>query len=188
MVSYLEDSDTVEVYDGSAWASIAPTTNQGLTLINTTSFSAVASQSFNDVFSATYKNYRIVANVAGSGTSNLRLRFRVSGADNTTSNYTFALFRVNGSGTTGVPQNGENSAFVTIGQLRTSQVNNLTFDFFNPFETARTNILGLTNDVGNGDFIFGGLTFTQTTSFTGFSLIDSANNITGNVSIYGYNA
>jgi hypothetical protein len=41
MVSYLEDSDTVEVYDGSAWASIAPTTNQGLTLINTTSFSGV---------------------------------------------------------------------------------------------------------------------------------------------------
>ena len=39
MVSYLEDSDTVEVYDGSAWGGIAPVSNQGLTLLNTTSFS-----------------------------------------------------------------------------------------------------------------------------------------------------
>jgi hypothetical protein len=36
----------------------APSTS-GLTLINTTSFSGVASQSVNDVFSATYDNYRI---------------------------------------------------------------------------------------------------------------------------------
>ena len=33
-----------------------------LTLLNTTTFSAVASQSINDVFSATYDNYKIVLN------------------------------------------------------------------------------------------------------------------------------
>jgi hypothetical protein len=32
----------------------------GLTLINTTSFSGVSSQSVNDVFSTTYKNYKIL--------------------------------------------------------------------------------------------------------------------------------
>jgi hypothetical protein len=36
--------------------------NQGLTLISTTTFSAVASQSINDVFSATYDNYFIQGN------------------------------------------------------------------------------------------------------------------------------
>ena len=40
----------------------APSTS-GLTLINTTSFSGVASQSVNDVFSSTYDNYRIVFNI-----------------------------------------------------------------------------------------------------------------------------
>jgi hypothetical protein len=34
--------------------------NPGLTLINTTSFTGVSSQSINDVFSATYDNYRII--------------------------------------------------------------------------------------------------------------------------------
>jgi hypothetical protein len=31
------------------------------------------------------------------------------------------------------------------------------------------------------------LNFTNTTSFTGFSLIASSGNITGSVSVYGYN-
>jgi hypothetical protein len=34
--------------------------SSGLTLINTTSFSGVSSQSINDVFSATYENYVVV--------------------------------------------------------------------------------------------------------------------------------
>ena len=190
MVSYLQDTNLVEVYNGTNWASVAPSgPTPGLVQIGTAiSFSGVSSQSINDVFSATYKNYRVIANVTGSGTSTLRFRFRVSGADNTTSNYSFAFFGVDETGPTSVPYNGQNSAFFTIGQLRASQVNNLTFDVFNPFETARSNGLGFVNDVGASDFMFGGFTFTQTTSFTGFSLIDSANNITGNVSIYGYNA
>ena len=54
---------------------------QGLTLINTTSFSAVASQSINDVFSTTYDNYFIVANILPSTNLSLQLRLRASGSD-----------------------------------------------------------------------------------------------------------
>ena len=39
---------------------------QGLVLLNTTSFSAVSSQSINDVFSATYTNYKIVLDTDAS--------------------------------------------------------------------------------------------------------------------------
>ena len=39
------------------------TKKAGMVLLNTTSFSGVASQSVNDVFSATYTNYRIFINL-----------------------------------------------------------------------------------------------------------------------------
>jgi len=54
----------------------------GLVYLNTTSFSAVASQSINDVFSSTYDAYRIVMDLLGSEASTgLRFRLRVSGSD-----------------------------------------------------------------------------------------------------------
>ena len=90
MVSYLEDSDTVEVYDGSAWASIAPASTSGLTLINTTSFSGVSSISVNNVFTATYTNYKIIFDTNGMTntlTANLDFRLRASGSDDSTSSY-----------------------------------------------------------------------------------------------------
>jgi hypothetical protein len=59
----------------------------GLTLINTTSFSGVASQAINSVFSATYINYRIVMNIVGSTASNIRFKMRVAGTDNSGSYY-----------------------------------------------------------------------------------------------------
>ena len=45
------------------------TASSGLTLINTTSFSGVASQSVNDVFSADYKQYRIIFDVKNTTTA-----------------------------------------------------------------------------------------------------------------------
>jgi 4-hydroxy-3-methylbut-2-enyl diphosphate reductase IspH len=46
----------------------------GLVLLNTTSFSAVASQSVNDVFSATYDNYKIIVTNTICSPTNFRLR------------------------------------------------------------------------------------------------------------------
>jgi hypothetical protein len=64
--------------------------SSGLTLINTTSFSAVSSQSFDDVFSATYDNYKIFYRyLKATTTSDAQLRMRVSGADNTSANYKY---------------------------------------------------------------------------------------------------
>jgi hypothetical protein len=58
---------------------------QGLVLINTTSFSAVASFSLAaNTFSATYDNYRIVFNkLTSPGNAFIYLRLRAAGTDNT---------------------------------------------------------------------------------------------------------
>jgi hypothetical protein len=67
--------------------------NQGLTLISTTTFSAVASQSINDVFSATYDNYFIQGNFTPASGQEIYYRLRVAGADATGSNYANQQFK-----------------------------------------------------------------------------------------------
>ena len=64
------------------------TASSGLTLINTTSFSGVTTQSINDVFSATYDYYYILANIDAPGSANLTFRLRASGSDLSSSVYT----------------------------------------------------------------------------------------------------
>jgi hypothetical protein len=60
---------------------------QGLTLINTTSFSAVASQSIDSVFTSTYENYVIVFDAIGSTNAYWNWNLRAAGADTGGSNY-----------------------------------------------------------------------------------------------------
>jgi hypothetical protein len=61
--------------------------------LGTVTFSAVSSVSLNDVFSSTYNHYRIVSDIQTSvANPELDFRYRVSGSDNSTSNYYFTGF------------------------------------------------------------------------------------------------
>jgi hypothetical protein len=66
----------------------APSTS-GLTLINTTSFTGVSSQSINDVFSATYENYVVVMCFENTADTTNFFRWRVSGTDDSSANYSW---------------------------------------------------------------------------------------------------
>ena len=161
----------------------------GLTLINTTSFSEVASQSFNDVFSTNYDNYRILLfNGSNANISNLSFRFRVSGADNSTSGYYMQRSIVNQTGTASASSDNGATSFTlstnTVGSFLLAH----QMDIINPFLTEYTHILGSGfSDVSGYGTRFYGAQFNATTSFTGFSLINSSGNFSGKVSIYGYN-
>ena len=63
------------------------TKKAGMVLLNTTSFSAVASQAFNSVFSASYDNYRIVFDGLASTSNSMNLRYRSGTTDDTSNNY-----------------------------------------------------------------------------------------------------
>ena len=84
MVSYLTDTDKVEAYNGTNWLQVG-SSNQGLTLISTTSFSGVTSISLPaNTFSSTYNAYRIICNFVPSvGDTTISARVRASGTDNT---------------------------------------------------------------------------------------------------------
>ena len=153
------------------------TASSGLTLINTTSFSAVSSQSFNDVFSSTYDNYRVLATGTVSSTR-AAFRLRVSGADATGNNYEIG-FSSNGGVTTTtatyfIPVDGAAQWWIS-------------FDLFSPFAAAETRMLSLAGNATSA-FRFSVLRHTLTNSYTGITILpEGAGTITGAMSIYGYN-
>jgi hypothetical protein len=163
----------------------APST-PGLTLINTTSFSGVASQSVNDVFSATYENYRILVTGVSSAGGNLQARLRVGGADNSTAS-SYVHQSLTGNSTTVAAARGT-ANFWNFGNINTTLVNGFSIDLYNPFLASATgyNCYDLRSDSGAFIQLTNG-THNQTVSYTGFTLIAETGNITGNVSVYGYN-
>jgi hypothetical protein len=191
MVSYLEDSDTVEVYDGSAWASVAPASTSGLDLINTTSFSAVSSQSINDVFSATYKNYRIILNFATAVAIDkvISMRLRKAGVDfSGASGYENISLGVTAGGATS-NATGSATSFTLLNNAHYTSQRSVVLDILNAQggTTISGQSVGGTSSVTNALNI-NGICLTSNT-YDGFTIITSASNFTtaSTVSVYGYN-
>ena len=159
------------------------TKKAGMVLLNTTSFSAVASQSINDVFSSTYSNYRIVFDCSVSTAASMSFRVRVSGSDLTTSTYRYGHY-INAYNNT---ITGDGSGTATAWVIGYS--NGLSFatflDIANPQATKNT--LGLYACAHDASMFAGGGLVNNTTSYTGFTIFSSAGTLTGTVRIYGYN-
>jgi len=170
---------------------------QGLTLLNTTSFSGVSSQSVSDVFSASYDNYKVIVRLSSiSGALNLQLRLRVSGADNSANKYGQAgvFYTLNSSSASsgGIAQTNPSTLFQVgggIGAGATEQISEI--GIFNPFLTVNTKFTHHTGSFSSTDtYVEGNNGVGQhnvASSFTGFTLLASANNMTGIVSTYGVN-
>jgi hypothetical protein len=149
------------------------------------SFTSASTISLNDVFSATYDNYVLSTNLIMSTLSGIRIRYRVAGADNTTSNYNQQTNEVNNTAV-----NVERQTGITIHDLtyRSGNTQSGIVNIFNPFATtktlATTNFATVQTDTPFNNFAM--LNFGATTSFTGCSLIAINGNITGTISVYGY--
>jgi hypothetical protein len=188
MTSYLTDTDKMEVYNGTNWVSVAPTTTQGLTLISSTSFSGVSQQIISNVFTSTYTNYRVLLDDIGTNTSNsnLRLRFGTSGTPNTSSLYTYGGWTVNSSGTTSTTA-GNIQSSLFLNAVQNNKPTNLAIDIFRPQIVSITEYNYHGFDGQNARMNVGAGWFDGTASFTDLVSLVDANNISGNVSVYGYN-
>lgn len=168
------------------------TAEPGLVLLNTTSFSAVASQSVNDIFSATYDNYKILIEIDSTsvGSMGINMRLRVGGADNSSANYWNN--RVFGQSATVVSGGNTtpDTSFLNVQEYDNVGISTFSYDLFAPFRTATTTLIGV------GQFRYTGFyqhtemksgQTTVTTSYTGFTLIPGSGTMTGKVRIYGYN-
>ena len=154
----------------------------GLSLINTTTFSAVASQSVNNVFTSSYANYRVLVDLVGSTDMDINCRLRTSGTDNSSATYntrraTFQSTYTTASSTTAT------LFYFAVG--RATNKSAVSFDFFKPQLATQTSALGQSYEPATLLDLHG-LTFTNTTQFDGFTLLPSTGTITGQIKVYGY--
>jgi hypothetical protein len=158
--------------------------SSGLTLINTTSFSGVSSQSVNDVFSSTYKKYVVVLDATFASSANINFRYRVAGSDDSTSNYNYQNLESSNTANNGERQTGQNISVLSFrnGDRFTGQLN-----LFNPFETSKTQLTSLFSMIQTNTpyTMINSAVFGATTSFTGFTLIASASTFTGSINVFG---
>lgn len=159
--------------------------------LGTVTFSGCSSVSLNDVFSSTYRNYRMICNFAPSTTSYAQMRMRVSNADETGTNYKFAAIGYRSSNAA-YNDYGTATSWYDLGTNATSTTNNwFIFDVINPFESMYSSISGksMTYDTASGgvlsDVNYTGMHI-QTVSYTGFTLFPNTGTISGDVSVYGY--
>jgi hypothetical protein len=177
--SYLTQSSASTVYQTKATA--------GLTLLNTTSFTAQTAVSINDVFSSTYRNYKILVTIDdnASNPSDLLVRLRVSNTDASSGNYRNHGTYINYGGGLGNYGSGTSSTGWYVGTQIAQSQGRGTLEIMSPFETKHTGFIG---HGGGGDLsVVTGGRHTLDTSYTGFTIYPDAGNIDGTVSVYGYN-
>ena len=165
------------------------TKKAGMVLLNTTSFSAVSSQSINDVFSSTYDNYRIICDFTGSTGTNNNMRLRVSGADDTTSNY-MRQYIYSSSTTIAAARSNSQSTWLLGDHDGSNRTVNIV-DLISPNLARVTGGVHFSamyyNSSSANAWLQNGLGFNAATQFTGFTIYPSSGTITGTVSVYGYN-
>ena len=184
-LAYLEDSDIVQYYDGSGWATVGPTTAGGLVFITSASVSAALTLTVSNVFSATYENYLMTyTNLTLASGGNIGIQMATGGTANTNANYQIGSWRIAysaGAGNAG-GQAVNQTSFSTVITDASATPSHGSFNFYGPFATQQTGITTL-NAAGNQSQVMGGI-FTATTSFDGIKLT-ATQNMTGTFKFYG---
>jgi hypothetical protein len=163
--------------------------SNALVLLGTTSFTAESTVSIDNVFSATYENYRVLGNLSlSNNTASLLFRYRNNGSDETGGTYTGGFVRfVGGTGSFGTGTGTSNQTSATLSlNISTETAVSFSFDVMTPDVLASTPIFGFSKRrTANADFF--NYSYYYQDSYDGFSIFPSAGNITGSIVTYGYN-
>jgi hypothetical protein len=168
-------------------SSVVGGTDNGKGTISITSGTSV---SLNGVFTSTYSNYRIeCSNLLGSNFMNFR--FRVSGSDDSSSNYRFRSYRGStmGPGSDDTSQYSSNTTlFQTIYLLGGADTGSCSIEVYSPQLAAHKQVTVVGFDAPSNGYtvLSGGKFIDATKQFDGFTLTTSSG-FSGQVSVYGYN-
>lgn len=161
--------------------------NAGLVYVTSASLSAVTN-TFTNVFSSTYDSYRIVVNNMSNATTTTREFYLRMGTDSSAyygrgEQYIFGAGSNAVNGTT-----GQTSA--KIGNLSLLASSGFVLDIHAPNKAAATvwTYQAMTYQSDVGAYVFrSGYGFMDTlTQYTGFQIIGTVDNLSGNVTVYGY--
>lgn len=160
----------------------------------TVSFSGISSVSLNGVFNSTYTNYRLLVNLTSVTADNDSfVRLRASGSDNTASVYGGAIWYINSAGSSGSASQGATGSYWATQYMGTTHTaGEFIMDILNPFEARQTGATGhqirhnssTTGDVEErlASYVHG-----ASTSFDSLTYGRASGNMTGTISVYGYN-
>jgi hypothetical protein len=150
----------------------------------TINFTGVTSLTLNDVFTSTYRNYRLVLDFTSSANgANATLQFRNNLTTLTGTNYA-AGFPYLATGTWVVTGSGIGLTSTNL-FVDTTEQNIVTADFLAPaIATLRTQFIGTFGRVRNVGIITGG--YTSAAETDGFVLTMSTGTFTGSLAVYGY--
>jgi hypothetical protein len=150
-------------------------------------FSGASSVSLNDVFSTTYDNYKLVIKLVATLDSRLDFRMRVSGADNSTSNY-YKQSNISKDVAVAGAESLAQDKFIGYGT--NTSTTPILCDVFSPFIAEATAFLGWNHKVetlaSTHENNFSSGIHNVASSFTGISLIAASGTISGTISVYGY--
>jgi len=186
-MAYIEASNITQYYDGATWQTLGPS---GMVLVQAeTSFTTASTFSANNVFTAAYRNYRIVLNCT-NGDGSITFKLRASGTD-TSANYY-------GISTYGTASNPYQSAFNALGtdELYMCDMQSTTdgsgvgiIDVLSPQAAFATvtqgNFYG--SSAGNQFWYSHFGRQTDSTQFDGFTFLITTTGMTGTYTVYGYN-
>jgi 23S rRNA-/tRNA-specific pseudouridylate synthase len=161
---------------------------RGLVLLAKDTFTSVSSVQFDNVFSATYKQYKIIVNALGSTTTtSLNFRLRVGGSDNSSTNYQRQLITGNNTTVSAARLTSETSWVAFAGAVKSTEKNIVVCEVLNPFQTTYTS--GTRSNQyetsGNIELQVGAFGITVTTSYDGFTILPGSGTITGTITVYG---
>jgi len=171
------------VLDADGNATVA---GMGLVHINTTTITSATAVSLDSVFTSSYRNYLIVYDLVASTTANPTLRLRLSGTDNTASEYDQQYILSSSSTVVAGASNAQTSwGIAAVGdRLYTTA----TIDIFRPNLAAPTLLQASSGQSNINGGSSGNRTTTgshrASTSFDGFTVAFST--ATGSLSVYGY--
>ena len=169
------------------WATSA--SSGGLTFISTHSFSSSSQVNIDNVFTSTYENYKIlIFNLRGTSNNALWLRLRASGSTSNTGYY-IAATGINTNGTAKNAYDNNSSILEFVGPPTANDYLVARIDVYAPQLAQYTSFnYQCFGDDGTA-FIGrnGSANHRVATAYDGFSLaLNAGGNITGNVTIYGY--
>lgn len=182
---YLEDSNVVQYYDGSTWATVGPTApvSPGLELVKTQTIgSAVSSVVVTGAFSATYDNYKIMLS-GGTGSVNDEL-INIQLGSTTTGYYASYVGTTYSTNAVTPISNNNASSWTRFGSV-------LTDGLFGCADIISPNLAKNTYIVGGHAFDTASRTYAgflkNTTAYTAFTLIPASGTLTGGtIKVYGY--
>lgn len=156
-------------------------------------FAGSTAVSLNGVFTASFKNYKIIWNLyasSPSGGAAWYMRLRNGGSDASTADYYSGGIDLAASTVTGINTSGNQLLVGSLGSTYTSEFAHGSMELYRPKETKATgyNYQSACVYSGNNYSSIRQGEFTQTNSFDGFSFYPGgAGNMSGTVQVFGFN-